>query len=161
MRRAVTVLAAVAVLVSVSTATASAPVRGDSRSDMPTPAEPCDWQERYESTIAELGADPDDFVRIDPGPDALGYSYPRGWAAVDPDVACHLVDDVVRHEWMHLQMIEQPGDQPQDELVADCGSWLLGSSYTPYRDDMRRTLGVDPCQGQIMVTVAVLVEPTL
>lgn len=57
---------------------------------------------------------------------------------VSPTVPCGYMRDVVNHEWMHTRQFAKYGVRTirayGDELepVADCGSQLLGSTYTPY-----------------------------
>lgn len=59
---------------------------------------------------------------------------------VNPDVPCDSVASVVRHEWLHLQQVDMYGPglgaltlgRDRVEIVADCGSLLLGSTNSPY-----------------------------
>lgn len=106
---------------------------------------PCDWQAEYDRTIAQLGDDPAHWFRVR-GDLMSGYNgrtdLDAGQSYVNPATPCEQVADTVRHEWMHLQQARAhggaagayrayPGERL--EIVADCGSWLLGSNYTPYR----------------------------
>jgi hypothetical protein len=51
---------------------------------------------------------------------------------------------------MHLQQLRKWGEDfgrgvlgaDRMEIVADCGAWLLGSSYTPYRQELLDEFGV-------------------
>lgn len=109
---------------------------------------PCNWRTEYERTIYELGDDPSNWFLLggEPMRDPKRGIYfgmvfhEDGSAAVNPATPCRLVADVVRHEWMHLQQWRMYGPdfgavmlgKRRLELVADCGSMLLGSKYTPY-----------------------------
>lgn len=60
---------------------------------------------------------------------------------ISPQAPCEIVADIVRHEWMHLQQRRHHGsprayygEQERVERIADCGSKLLGSTWTPYLD---------------------------
>jgi hypothetical protein len=61
-----------------------------------------------------------------------------GRVTVAPTVPCFVFRSVVVHEWMHLS---QYADHPDPdsvwtragvELIADCGTLLLGEWYRPY-----------------------------
>lgn len=102
----------------------------------------------YRTTIRELGEDPADWYAS--GGDAIeeygGYTdFDERYAVVNVDEPCRVVTDIVCHEWMHLQQVRLHGDGDgvrrayggRMEMVADCGSRLLGSAYTPYVDMAR------------------------
>lgn len=104
---------------------------------------PCDWRTEYETTITGLGEDLDDWrvTRIEDG--AWGMTDTRNLTVrVSPDIPCNNVSSIVRHEWMHVQQARTLGVDLQaayndptgllDELVADCGSKMMGSTYLPY-----------------------------
>lgn len=110
----------------------------------------CHWQQRYRATLAGLGADLRVWFVDDTRGGHYGYTYPAGYVEVSPRTPCRMVPDVVRHEWMHLQMLHAPRPEPRrEELVAGCGSLLLGSDATPAVDRARQR-GVDrPCSGVV------------
>ncbi|MBN9739564.1 hypothetical protein DMP23_00330 [Amycolatopsis sp. A1MSW2902] len=60
---------------------------------------------------------------------------------VSPRTPCNLMVDVVNHEWMHTRQWSKYGHRTIQaygdglEPVADCGSKLLGSTFTPYLRD--------------------------
>lgn len=154
--RALTILAVLTLTLASGTAVAQAP---------PEPAEPrskqaesCSWLKQYRSTLAELGETGRVWFIDDPRGDYVAYTYAEGYVEISPRTPCWLVDDVVRHEWMHLQMIAMPGDQPHDELVADCGARLLGADYTPYLDRARRRGMGDRCSGTIRAIARQLID---
>ncbi|MCG3750485.1 MULTISPECIES: hypothetical protein [Amycolatopsis] len=59
---------------------------------------------------------------------------------ISPRVPCSHMIDVINHEWVHTRQYAKYGDRTMQaygdvlEPVADCGSRLLGSAYTPYLD---------------------------
>ncbi|PXY27449.1 hypothetical protein [Prauserella muralis] len=107
----------------------------------------CDWQAEWHGTLGELGEDPAAWSLADSA--ELEGNAGVAWmdtltVLVSRDVPCRYLGDVIRHEWMHLQQGRMHGGWgayehygARLEIVADCGSWLLGSAYTPYRDDAR------------------------
>ncbi|MFF5992562.1 hypothetical protein [Prauserella flavalba] len=109
----------------------------------PTPPTPCDWDAEWSATIAELGEDPLNFVRQTGDMDGLkGRAYlDTGVVTISTATTCEMVSSVIRHEWVHLQQGRMHGGLrgawrvygDRLEIVADCGSWLLGSQHTPYR----------------------------
>ncbi|MQA62289.1 MAG: hypothetical protein GEU86_12485 [Actinophytocola sp.] len=75
-----------------------------------------------------------------------------GLVVISPQAPCEMVADIARHEWMHLQQRrhhDSPkayyGGQERVELIADCGSMLLGSTVTPYLDPERHAY-IGQCQ---------------
>lgn len=118
-----------------------------------TPA-PCVWDDELQRTLDELGEDPRDWVLVRADDGAAGKAYTTGMAAVDPEIGCEYVASVVYHEWMHLQQLRVYGDDfgrtelgtSRMEIVADCGAWLLGSTYTPYRQELLNEHGIG-CTG--------------
>jgi hypothetical protein len=109
----------------------------------------CVWADELQDTLDELGEDPADW-RLARSPDYWGKAFPDGTVVVNPDVPCDSVSSVVRHEWMHLQQIRMYGTdlgsmalgRNRVEIVADCGSMLLGSTNTPYVRDQLDAHGV-------------------
>ena len=110
----------------------------------PTPA-PCAWDDQLQDTLTRLGEDPKDWTVTNI---KGGYA---GWTDLDMlrvhldrDDPCTWLPSVVTHEWMHLQQGRMFGGKQATyaayggaarlELVADCGSMLLGSEHTPYID---------------------------
>jgi hypothetical protein len=85
----------------------------------------------------------------------------RGLADIDarrvtisPKVGCDLMPAVVNHEWMHVQQGHKWGSSErlfqavgefEVEMVADCGSMLLGSTVTPYITSHRQETGDRGC----------------
>lgn len=118
------------------------------------PVAACVWSDELHDTIRDLGSDPARWsvVPHDEVPHGYGayVDYSRGSVVVGDGLPCDTVADVVRHEWMHVQQVRMHGGADgirralgdRDEIVADCGSWILGSSYTPYRDRARADRGV-------------------
>lgn len=124
----------------------------------------CNWHDEMYSTITKLGSNPDVwmvsslYVGNAWGTTSIGDENHDPWVAISPDIACSNVDDVVSHEWMHLQLIAMPGNQPHDEYIADCGAELLGANYTPYLSEVRTELQYDPCQGKILEIASSIVN---
>jgi hypothetical protein len=135
------------------------PPASPSRADQPAPA--CVWHDEFERTIRELGDEAAEWTVTD-GPimrhEAWGneaawglVTRADGKAYINPAVPCRNVADVVRHEWMHRQQHRMYGPDHGDlelgasrvELVADCGSKLLGSTNTPYLQQRLAEDGVD------------------
>lgn len=119
------------------------------------PAQPaaCDWDTELLRALDELGEHPPRWTITDHVDDRLGSTdLDELTATIDPDTPCPMVASVVRHEWMHLQQgwthgglaaaVEHYGGRAELEVVADCGSMLLGSQHTPYVDDHLRETGV-------------------
>jgi hypothetical protein len=92
-------------------------------------------------TLAQLGENPASWEQRKLAPNIGGnIDLDSGRGYVNTATPCELVGDVVRHEWMHLQQLRMHGGSWEAaaqyygsyvELVADCGSMLLGSAYTP------------------------------
>ncbi|QWF81117.1 hypothetical protein HUW46_04543 [Amycolatopsis sp. CA-230715] len=97
--------------------------------------------------LDELGRDGYDWIITS---NALGEN--RGRADIDnrivrirTTVGCDYMSSVVTHEWVHVQQGHRYGDDlgrtydafgaHELEMVADCGSMLLGSPKHPYVDD--------------------------
>lgn len=83
---------------------------------------------------------------------AYGMTIPVGRngsrVEVSTEAPCRMVPSIVRHEWMHQRQMRWFGwsalsQRPDIEIMADCGSWMLGSRYTPYID--RARAGGDAC----------------
>lgn len=57
---------------------------------------------------------------------------------ISPTVPCGYMVDVINHEWIHTRQYAKYGKRTIQaygdglEPIADCGSRLLGSAYTPY-----------------------------
>lgn len=57
---------------------------------------------------------------------------------ISPKVPCGYMLDVINYEWIHTRQYAKYGNRTIQaygdglEPVADCGSRLLGSTYTPY-----------------------------
>lgn len=69
---------------------------------------------------------------------------------ISATVTCALMRDVVAHEWMHTLQGHKYGTNDrvyaaytafEVEMVADCGSMLLGSAWTPYIDQHAHETG--------------------
>lgn len=110
----------------------------------------CDVRAEMERAVATLDHDPGSWQVRD-----LSYLDIKASGTVDlatdtayvsPEARCEVIPSIVNHEWMHLQQgrvhggwtetAAAYGSGDQAELIADCGSLLLGSQYTPYVDDM-------------------------
>jgi hypothetical protein len=123
--------------------------RGIASAESAEAIEPCVWDDELHRTLDELGEDPADW-RLARSPDYWGKVFPDGTVVVNPDVPCDSVSSVVRHEWMHLQQLDMYGadlgsmalGRNRVEIVADCGSMLLGSTNTPYVRDQLDAHGV-------------------
>lgn len=82
-------------------------------------------------------------------------SYDEGVARINPATPCLLIDETIKHEWMHLQQArvydgrdgahERYGGHGGAERVADCGAWLLGSDVTPCIDPVWEFNYIGPC----------------
>jgi hypothetical protein len=97
----------------------------------------------------------------------------RGLADVDahrvtisPTARCDLMPSVVNHEWMHVQQGHKYGSSErvfqavgefEVEMVADCGSMLLGSTVTPYITQHRRETG-DGCSEYELAAARSLID---
>lgn len=138
------VVAAVALL-------AAAGLLTPAQADAPAPAA-CVPATELARTVADLGAEPSVF-RIEPikhRDDPWGKAT-RGRVQISPDVPCKSIGDVARHEWMHVlqwraygPVKAAYGTQANVERIADCGSRMLGSDYTPYLDAEHGSY-VGPC----------------
>lgn len=80
--------------------------------------------------------------------DFRGRTYfDRREVLIAPKVTCDYMTSVVNHEWAHVQQDRRyPGHAEEAfgaklEIVADCASMLLGSTYTPYIDRQRHETG--------------------
>ena len=114
----------------------------------------CVWLDEFNDTIHQLGSNRAVWDIVEPAelPDPRYAAYTEfghGTVKVRADQRCEDVSDIVRHEWMHIQQVRMHGGGSEIrqaygdrvEIVADCGSWLLGSDYTPYRDKARADTG--------------------
>lgn len=118
------------------------------------PASGCSVRTAMQRTIAELGTDPSVWhvEQLHVGPVSIHVPGHRAWTAtpigyagggqvhISSAVPCWEVPSIVHHEWMHLQHQPQWADQLQAEVIADCGSKLLGSTFLPYLQRLRRDL---------------------
>ncbi|MEV6646070.1 hypothetical protein [Amycolatopsis sp. NPDC051371] len=102
----------------------------------------CDRGTLVDARLAELGRFGVEW-RVGPTrPDAWGVTLPDEGVTVSEVVPCKpaLILSIVNHEWMHTQQMRAYPDRRLRsrvygryvETVADCGSLLLGSRYTPY-----------------------------
>jgi hypothetical protein len=115
---------------------------GDAGRAAPETVPSCDLAGRVAERLAELGETGKSTWTIDPvsNDTYLGMVPAADTVRLSPSIPCDKIFDVVNHEWMHLlQEREYPGrvqraygGYEQFELVADCGSKILGSDYTPY-----------------------------
>jgi hypothetical protein len=108
----------------------------------------CDRAALVDARLAQLGRFGVEW-RVGPTrPDAWGVTLPDDGVTVSALVPCNpdLIVSIVNHEWMHThQMRAYPDRRSRShaygryvETVADCGSLLLGSRYTPYLDARAR-----------------------
>ncbi|MFI6308508.1 hypothetical protein ACIBCH_42000 [Amycolatopsis thailandensis] len=80
----------------------------------------------------------------------IGYPGPRD-ITISDTAPCNAVVTIVNHEWVHTRQEQlYPGRSQQAygdafEIVADCGSMLLGSSITPYLERRKRAGGPAGC----------------
>jgi hypothetical protein len=96
---------------------------------------------------------------------AAGYAYAPNVIAMDPSVDCGWVPSIALHEWMHLATWEAYGEYPHGsengetvaELVADCGSELLGKrfGYPTYTNYANRAGG---CSTAVVAHVRHILE---
>jgi hypothetical protein len=105
---------------------------------------PCDWDRELLTALAVLGEHPSDWtVTLDTdGPGAAWTNLEARTVTIRRDQPCRLIASMVNHEHMHLQQSRLYGvtevralytaDPLRMEFLADCGSMLLGSTYTPY-----------------------------
>lgn len=125
----------------------------------------CAWDDQWTRALSDLDEDPKHWtVRHIPNlSGTIDDRYDPPVGIVDPTIECELVDSVIRHEWMHLQQVRKYGDVPawgdHEEIVADCGSWILGADATPYRDRMAESRGV-ACTGPELAEALALIEFT-
>lgn len=131
----------------------------------------CVWHEEYLHTIRDLGSNPTRWSVV-PGAEIDPYGgyveYDHGRVRIADDLPCGVVADVVRHEWMHVQQVRLHGGREgirrafgdRDEIVADCGSQLLGSSYTPYIDRAVERRGVACTSRDIADALALIGYPS-
>lgn len=125
--RVMTMFALVAALMTAPSATA-------------TPGASCDMQAIVETRVAELGETGRSVWTIAPAsPNQLwGWVSGNDQVTISSAVTCDKIRTVVTHEWMHLlQGREYPGRAQRAyghdfEVIADCGSELLGGNYMPY-----------------------------
>jgi len=93
-------------------------------------------------------------------PDPIDNEHHAGYTYFDPPlvvvsgkVTCEQMPTVVNHEWMHVQqarafpgqVVLAYGGMDEVEIIADCGSMLLGSAYTPYLTQRRQQTGDHGC----------------
>ncbi|WIY05479.1 hypothetical protein QRX60_17110 [Amycolatopsis mongoliensis] len=108
----------------------------------------CDRAALVDTRLAQLGRFGVEW-RVGPTrPDAWGVARPDEGVTVSEVVPCNpaLILSIVNHEWMHTQQQRAYPDSRlrsraygrNVETVADCGSLLLGSRYTPYLDARAR-----------------------
>lgn len=78
---------------------------------------------------------------------------------ISPTAPCAWIPSIVHHEWMHVQQMSYPlSYSGRDiEIEADCGSWLLGSTVTPYLAGTRRNGGVG-CTVAILEVAEILIH---
>lgn len=98
--------------------------------------------------LAQLGGNLADWSLTDEATSWYGAEIPTGTytsrVEISVGVPCWVLPSTINHEWMHQQQMLWFGNGPMHrrddvEIMADCGSWLLGSDYTPYLDRARRT----------------------
>lgn len=108
----------------------------------------CDRAALVDARLAQLGRFGVEW-RVGPTrPDAWGVASQDDGVTISELVPCNvpLILSVVNHEWMHAQQMRAYPDRRlrsraygrHSETVADCGSLLLGSRYTPYLDERAR-----------------------
>ena len=120
---------------------------GEPARTLPDTSPTCDLAARVAERLAELGEVGKSTWSVDhePNPNYFGYVPAPNVVQLSPEIPCEKIDSVVNHEWMHLlQERTYPGraqraygEHETYELVADCGSKLLGSSFTPYEVRVR------------------------
>jgi hypothetical protein len=123
----------------------------------PSAVATCDPAAVMNHRLDELGRDGYTWT-IKPSP--LDDEYHLGLTGFDEPiviisdkVTCDLMTTVVNHEWLHVQQAhtypghvdEAYGGRAEVELIADCGSMLLGSRYTPYITRHRQNTGDRGC----------------
>jgi hypothetical protein len=128
----------------------------------------CVWDDKLHHTLDELGEGPADWSKVTWSTDHWGKAYPQGtgMGAISPETPCDTVASVVYHEWVHLQQYRHYGPdfgasvlgQDRVEIVADCGAWLLGSTYTPYRQELLDAHGV-ACSTRDLDDARALIRP--
>lgn len=124
----------------------SPPVNQTAQSASLTPAAstetPCDPAAVMNRRLDELGRGGFTWTLAEPSGGLWGVVDLRGTmqARISPRVPCTYMVDVVNHEWMHTRQYAKYGTRAIEaygdglEPIADCGSRLLGSTYTPYLD---------------------------
>lgn len=128
------------------------------------PAAGCTVRHELARTAAQLHADPDTITVGRTPRIAWGITIPdseyRAHVIVSTKAPCWAVPSIVRHEWMHQQQFSYFGaaHMPADtEIEADCGSWMLGSSFTPYITRARHD-GSAGCTEDIAIVARYLIE---
>ncbi|WP_158882174.1 hypothetical protein [Amycolatopsis anabasis] len=121
----------------------------------PAPAEPasCEPAAELDRRLGELGRNGYAWViASQPLPGNLYgvTSIDARTVRIASNVPCELIPSVVNHEWAHTQQGYRYGTEIRTrrafgsdamERVADCASWLLGSTYTPYLTRDRKLTG--------------------
>lgn len=144
-----TIVAAVALVTAGLTVWFAAQAGGQPAANAasPTVLASCVWDDELTRTLAELGEHPGNWTITDLDGGYLGRArLDEDRALIDRDTPCDYVSSVVKHEWMHLQQGRKfggkraayaayGGSADRLELVADCGSMLLGARHTPFVDD--------------------------
>lgn len=167
-RRSRLTAAALAVAGCATALAASAPA-SPAAATVPAPAaatEPCGRTPQIlAATLAELHADPAAWS-IGDADGAYGLTTSTrqhtGRTIVSDRAPCSAVPSIVHHEWIHQLQLHRLGaaqmvaDGFRTELVADCGSWLLGSTYTPYVAMARRTGGAG-CTAPVLADARALI----
>ncbi len=92
--------------------------------------------------------------RFGVAPDGLwgvvGYPGPQD-ITISEAAPCDAIRTIVNHEWMHTRQFLLYPDRAQQahgdafEIVADCGSMLLGSPTTPYLERRKEATGQAGC----------------
>ncbi len=131
-----------------------------------TAAVPCDWDAELLAALAARGEHPPNWTITD----TAGAGEAGGRADLDEltvrvnrDMPCWTVSSIVNHEWMHLQqarvyggndlVVARYGSPDMLEVVADCGSLLLGSTYVPYVERHGR----DVCTPHVVAEATALI----
>jgi hypothetical protein len=120
----------------------------------------CDPETVMDHRLDELGRGGYPWViRPDPIDDEhhAGFTmFGEPLVVISSAVTCEQMPTVVNHEWLHVRQArafpentERAFGGPEEiELIADCGSQLLGSTYTPYLSLHRQATGERGCPAE-------------
>jgi hypothetical protein len=156
----------VALLIAVGLATVTAQADGRTTDAAKAPLD-CNTEAVMNHRLDELGRS--GYVWVVAPLEDESHAGETDWyhdrVVISPDVDCDLMPTVVNHEWMHVQQAHAFPSGPdlayhgrtEVELIADCGSQQLGSTYLPYLAQHRQATGDRGCPTFEAGTAAALI----